>query len=168
MLRIIHRVVSDSKCNHRQDFHWCIAFCVLPTCEPSPETWRWSPWGAARWLAPPSDPGCSASARPRRGCGRSSRPSFPEDGSGLDTCSLWRMKENRRVSYFNDAAQLGIADGELFVSLLGDNLLQHLLQTFANFPLDKGSGSCVVVESNNRLNQQPHPKIWIKKPRFTI
>lgn len=45
------------------------------------------------------------------------------------------------VTYFEDATEFCITDGQLFVSLLRHHLLQHLLQTFTNFTLDKGGGS---------------------------
>lgn len=45
------------------------------------------------------------------------------------------------VTYFDNPTEFHITDGQLLVSLLGNNFLQHFLQTFANFSLDKGSGS---------------------------
>lgn len=43
-------------------------------------------------------------------------------------------------TYFDDSAEFGVADRQLLMSLLGNDFLQHLLQTLADFSLNEGGG----------------------------
>lgn len=58
---------------------------------------------------------------------------------------------NQLVAYFYNSAEFCITDRQLLMSILGDHLLQHFLQTLANFPLGEGSGSW---EVKHKLNIQ--------------
>lgn len=58
------------------------------------------------------------------------------------SASWWnRFRYKLLRTHFNDATQFRIAYGELFMSFLGNNFLQRLLQTLAEFSLNKGGGS---------------------------
>lgn len=58
------------------------------------------------------------------------------------------------LTYFNNTTEFHITDGQLFMCLLGNNLLQDFLQALANFSLDKGSGSWR-VEIRNTIKYKP-------------
>lgn len=59
-----------------------------------------------------------------------------------DTTSWWnRFRYKLLRTHFNDSAQFRVAYGELFMSFFGNNFLQNLLQTLAEFSLNKGGGS---------------------------
>lgn len=119
---------------------------VLLTCEQVPETSQPSLWKEVQWWDSPPDSWYISSAHTLLDCEHSSGLAFPENQYQLVVlfmATAYKYKTNKThcVTYFYNTTKFHITDGQLLMSFLGNNFLEHFLQALTKFSLNQGSGS---------------------------